>query len=140
MALRSPPAPPFTFANSTDQCVYVPLCASLPPRSDPQWASPSYSRRKSFSHILCVPSHTSRTPPLPSCTQNTYAELLTQLKQVEQQMTVQEAAVQAADRGQFNLLSGRLASTITSAAKAAFIPDMASQHIETAKTLLVRSG
>lgn len=60
-----------------------------------------------------------------------------QLKHVEQQTTVQAAAVEAADRGQFNLLAGRLASTLASAVKAVFVPDISSQHIELAKTLLV---
>jgi hypothetical protein len=60
-----------------------------------------------------------------------------QVTDVAARLAERSAALAAAEAGQFNLLAGKLAATITSAVKAAFIPDMASQHIEVAKTVLV---
>jgi hypothetical protein len=72
-----------------------------------------------------------------SCQQDTYYMMMSQLKQVEQQMTAHEAALQAADRGQLTLLGGRLAATLAAAVKAVFVPDVSSQHVEQARTVLV---
>jgi tRNA C32,U32 (ribose-2'-O)-methylase TrmJ len=69
--------------------------------------------------------------------QDTYYTILTQLRLVEQQMTLHDAAIQAADTGEHTLLGGRLAATLASAVKAVFVPDVSSQHVEQARTLLV---
>jgi len=73
-------------------------------------------------------------PPFP---QDTYFTMLTQLRMVEQQTTVQAAAVAAADHGQLTLLGGKLAATLAAAVKAVFVPDVTDQHVEQAKTVLV---
>lgn len=70
--------------------------------------------------------------------QDTYAELLVQLQEAPHQMTAAEYAAAAARHGLVSLLAGRLAALLAAGVKAAFIPDMASQHIEQAKTVLVR--
>ncbi|KAF8055392.1 hypothetical protein HT031_006759 [Scenedesmus sp. PABB004] len=67
----------------------------------------------------------------------TYEELQQQLRDAPHQQTVREAAGAAADRGAVTLLAGRLAAVLAAGVKAAFIPDMASQHLEQAKTVLV---
>jgi hypothetical protein len=72
--------------------------------------------------------------------QDTYQQLLDQLKAVPNQQTVREYARQTAEHGQVTLLAGRLAAVLAAGTKAAFVPDMASQHIEQAKTVLVRIG
>lgn len=66
--------------------------------------------------------------------------MMSHLKMVEQQMTVREAAVQAADRGEHTLLGGRLAATLAAAVKAVFVPDVADSHVEQARTVLVSAG
>lgn len=66
--------------------------------------------------------------------------MLAELKQVEQQTTVQAAALAAADTGEHTLLGGRLAATLAAAVKAVFVPDVTSQHVEQARTLLVSAG
>lgn len=43
----------------------------------------------------------------------------------------------AAEHGLHTLLAGRLAAVLAAGVKAAFIPDMSSQHLEQAKTVLV---
>lgn len=68
--------------------------------------------------------------------QDTYQQLLDQLKAVPNQQTVREFARQAAEHGLVTLLAGRLAALLAAGTKAAFVPDMASQHIEQAKTVL----
>lgn len=70
--------------------------------------------------------------------QATYAELMAQLLALPQQMTQREAGREAAAHGLTNLLAGRLAATLAAATKAAFIPDVSTQHLEQAKTVLVR--
>jgi hypothetical protein len=69
--------------------------------------------------------------------QDTYYTMMSHLKMVEQQITVREAAVQAADRGEHTLLGGRLAATLAAAVKAVFVPDVADSHVEQARTVLV---
>ena len=54
------------------------------------------------------------------------------------QMTVQEHAIMVANHGQQSMFAGALAGTIMSAVRHTFIPDMATQHLEYAKTILVR--
>lgn len=69
--------------------------------------------------------------------QDTYQELLDQLKSIPNQMTAREFAQQTAEHGLVTMLAGRLAAVLAAGVKAAFIPDIASQHIEQAKTVLV---
>jgi hypothetical protein len=51
---------------------------------------------------------------------------------------VREFARQTAEHGVVTLLAGRLAAVLAAGTKATFVPDLASQHIEQAKTVLVR--
>jgi len=53
------------------------------------------------------------------------------------QMTVQEHAVMVASHGQHSMFAGALAGTIMSAVRHTYIPDMATQHLEYAKTILI---
>jgi hypothetical protein len=69
--------------------------------------------------------------------QDTYQQLLDQLKAVPNQQTVREFARQTAEHGVVTLLAGRLAAVLAAGTKATFVPDLASQHIEQAKTVLV---
>lgn len=77
------------------------------------------------------------TPQALPSIKDTYQQLLDQLKAVPNQQTVREFARQAAEHGLVTLLAGRLAALLAAGTKAAFVPDMASQHIEQAKTVLV---
>jgi hypothetical protein len=54
------------------------------------------------------------------------------------QVTVQEHAVMVANHGQQSMFAGALAGTIMSGVRHTFIPDVATQHLEYAKTILVR--
>lgn len=65
---------------------------------------------------------------------------MSQLQNTEHQQTVREFAQETAQHGLVTLMAGRLAAVLTAGVKAAFIPDMATQHIEQAKTVLVSSG
>lgn len=69
--------------------------------------------------------------------QDTYQDLLNQLKDTPNQQTVREFARQTANHGVVTLLAGKLAAVLAAGVKAAFIPDVVSQHIEIAKTVLV---
>eukprot|EP00878_Enallax_costatus_P009803 GHUV01010236.1.p1 GENE.GHUV01010236.1~~GHUV01010236.1.p1 ORF type:complete len:735 (+),score=167.23 GHUV01010236.1:318-2522(+) len=77
------------------------------------------------------------TPQALPSIRDTYQELLTQLQNTEHQQTVQEFAQETAQHGIITLLAGRLAAVLTAGVKATFIPDMSTQHIEQAKTVLV---
>eukprot|EP00879_Flechtneria_rotunda_P030256 GHRR01032864.1.p1 GENE.GHRR01032864.1~~GHRR01032864.1.p1 ORF type:complete len:252 (+),score=57.93 GHRR01032864.1:312-1067(+) len=92
--------------------------------------------RPDSSHCFC------NTPSVVFCVvaailQDTYEQLMKQLQDLPNQMTVREYGRNMAQAGAITLMTGRLAAVLAEGVKAAFIPDVASQHLEQAKTLLV---
>jgi hypothetical protein len=62
---------------------------------------------------------------------------MSELQAVGSTLSAHEHAAAVAQHGQHAMFGGQLASTIMSAARHVFLPDMATQHIEWAKSILV---
>lgn len=118
--------------------VTVVLCfSSFPPPRYPLHTQPPELPTANHSTAVTNRHHQPQPTAATKPQQDTYFTMLTQFKMLEQQTTIHAAAVEAADKGQLTLLGGRLAATLAAAVKSVFVPDVADQHVEQARTVLV---